>query len=82
MGEDYKYLWVLLFVILVFAPVTWHAIQRAKLNPPPMAKNDRKLFRLWRSDPEAYQRQYGEMDRTYLHAQAEKQKQKQQDADH
>ncbi|MEH6577586.1 MAG: hypothetical protein V7731_10985 [Amphritea sp.] len=76
MGEEYKYLWVLLFVVLVFAPVTWNAIQRAKLNPPPMAKNDRKLFRLWRSDPEAYKRQYGEMDIKYLEAQEAKNKNK------
>lgn len=74
MSEEYKYLWVLLFIVLVFAPVTWHALQRRRLNPPPMAKNDRKLFRLWRSDPDAYDRQYGEMDKQYLKAQQEKNK--------
>ena len=72
MGEEFKLWWVLLFIVLAFAPVTWNAIQRAKLKPPPMAKNDRKLFRLWRSDPEAYERQYGEMDRKYLEAQKQK----------
>ena len=70
--EQYKLIIVTLFVVLVFAPVTWQAIRRRKLNPPPMARNDRKLYRLWRSDPLSYERQYGEMDRKYLQAQNEK----------
>lgn len=69
MSEEYKLLWVLLFVALVFTPVTLNAIRRRRENPPPMAKNDRKLYRLWRSDPEAYERQYGAMDREYIKAQ-------------
>ncbi|GGK67336.1 hypothetical protein [Amphritea balenae] len=72
MIEDYKLILVVLFIIIVFAPVTWQAIQRRKLNPPPMASSDRKLFRLWRSDPKAYERQYGEMDRQYAEAQQKK----------
>ncbi|UTW05130.1 hypothetical protein KDX31_09100 [Amphritea atlantica] len=70
--EQYKLIIVILFVVLVFAPVTWQAIRRRKLNPPPMARNDRKLYRLWRSDPLSYERQYGEMDRKYLQAKNEK----------
>jgi len=70
--EQYKLLIVILFVVLVFAPVTWQAIRRRKLNPPPMASNDRKLYRLWRSDPLSYERQYGEMDRQYTQAQNKK----------
>lgn len=70
--EHYQYIIVLLFIALVFTPVTWQAIQRRKFNPPPMASHDRKLYRLWRSDPQAYERQYGEMDRHYRQAQAEK----------
>ncbi len=73
-AEDLKYLWVLLFILFAFVPVTLNALRRRKENPPPMAKNDRKLYRLWRSDPEAYERQYGEMDRQYLKAQEEKRK--------
>lgn len=72
MFEEYKLIIVILFIIVVFVPVTWQAIQRRKLSPPPMASNDRKLFRLWRSDPKSYERQYGEMDRSYLEAQKEK----------
>lgn len=72
MSEEYKWLGVLLFIVVVFAPVTWQAIQRRRLDPPPMARNDRKLYRLWRSDPKAYERQYGEMDRSYLAAQQNK----------
>jgi len=72
MIEEYKYLWVFLFILIAFAPTTWNAIQRRRLNPPPMARNDRKLFRLWRSDPESYERQYGEMDKHYLEVQKEK----------
>lgn len=70
--EENKLIVVILFVLLAFAPVTWHAIRRARLKPPPMAANDRKLYRLWRADPEAYERQYGAMDRSYLKAQADK----------
>ena len=69
MSEEYKWVVVLLFILVVFIPVTWQAVQRRRLDPPPMAKNDRKLYRLWRSDPKAYERQYGEMDRSYSEAQ-------------
>ncbi|WP_370279382.1 hypothetical protein [Pontibacterium sp.] len=72
MLEEYKVLWVLLFVALVFTPVTLNAIRRYRETPPPMAKNDRKLYRLWRSDPDAYERQYGAMDREYIAAQERK----------
>ncbi|MGB0467670.1 MAG: hypothetical protein ACPGF7_09115 [Pontibacterium sp.] len=72
MTEGYKFLWVMLFVVLAFAPVTWNAIRRYRIPPPPMAKHDRKLYRLWRSDPEGYERQYGEMDRQYITAQQAK----------
>ena len=65
------YLWVALFVFLAFVPITINAFKR-KGSPPPMAANDRKLYRLWRSDPEAYQRQYGAMDEQYLAAQKRK----------
>ncbi|MBY4677941.1 hypothetical protein [Marinobacterium arenosum] len=71
-AEDLKYLWVLLFVLAAFLPITLSALRRRRENPPPMAANDRKLYRLWRSDPDAYQRQYGAMDRQYLAAQKEK----------
>lgn len=70
--EAIKYLVVGLLVIFAFTPITLNAIKRRKENPPPMAANDRKLYRLWRSDPEAYERQYGDMDRQYLEKQAEK----------
>ncbi len=72
MSEEYKWVVVLLFILVVFLPVTWQAVQRRRLDPPPMAKNDRKLYRLWRSDPKAYERQYGEMDRSYSEAQQKK----------
>lgn len=72
MSEEYKWVVVLLFILVVFIPVTWQAVQRRRLDPPPMAKNDRKLYRLWRSDPKAYERQYGEMDRSYSEAQQNK----------
>lgn len=72
MADEYKWVGVFLFILVVFIPVTWQAIQRRRLDPPPMAKNDRKLYRLWRSDPKAYARQYGEMDRSYLAAQEKK----------
>lgn len=70
--ENYQYIIVVLFIVLAFAPVTWQAIQRRKLNPPPMASHDRKLYRLWRSDPQSYERQYGAMDKQYQLAQKEK----------
>lgn len=76
MAEEYKLIGVLLFIVIVFIPVTWQAIQRRRLDPPPMAKNDRKLYRLWRSDPKAYERQYGEMDRSYTAAQDAKERAK------
>ncbi len=78
MFEEYKYLLVLLFVALVFTPVTLNAIRRYRETPPPMANNDRKLYRLWRSDPDAYERQYGAMDREYIKAQEEKARRKQE----
>ena len=68
-----EYIWVILFVVAVFIPVTLNAVRCRRQPPPPMAANDRKLYRLWRSDPEAYERQYGEMDRTWLEAQRCKQ---------
>lgn len=37
-----------------------------------MAANDRKLYRMWRADPEAYERQYAELDKQYLEAQKKK----------
>jgi len=70
--EQYKLIIVTLFVVLVFAPVTWQAIRRRKLNPPPMARKDRKRKRLWRSHPLSYERQYGEMDRKNQQDQNEK----------
>lgn len=79
MFEEYKYLLVLLFVVLVFTPVTRNAIRRYRETPPPMANNDRKLYRLWRSDPDAYERQYGAMDREYIKAQEEKARRKRDD---
>lgn len=72
MDLDIRYVVTILFILLVFLPVTLQAYRRRKMTPPPMAANDRKLYRLWRSDPGAYERQYGEMDRQYLAAQNEK----------
>ncbi len=72
--ELIKYIAVGLLVLFAFIPVTLNAIRRRRESPPPMAANDRKLYRLWRSDPEAYERQYGDMDRSYLAAQKAKQK--------
>ncbi|RVU29223.1 MULTISPECIES: hypothetical protein [Neptunomonas] len=72
--ELIKYLAVAALVLFAFIPVTYQTIRQRRLNPPPMAKHDRKLFRLWRSDPEAYERQYGEMDRQYLAKKADKEK--------
>lgn len=67
--ELIKYLMVGALVIFAFVPVTINALRKRKENPPPMAAHDRKLYRLWRSDPEAYQRQYGDMDKQYLETQ-------------
>ncbi|WP_415901867.1 hypothetical protein ACMXYR_12640 [Neptuniibacter sp. QD29_5] len=74
--ELLKYLLVGLLVLFAFIPVTLNAIRRSRENPPPMAANDRKLYRLWRSDPEAYQRQYGKLDEEYSKAQEEKKSKK------
>jgi len=74
--ELIKYLAVGLLVLFAFIPVTLNAIRRAKDNPPPLAANDRKLYRLWRSDPEAYARQYGKLDEDYTKAQEAKKKAK------
>lgn len=62
----------ILFIVLVFVPVTVQAYKRRHLKPPPMAANDRKLYRLWRSDPDAYQRKYAELDLKYQAAQKQK----------
>lgn len=70
--ELLKYLMVGALVIFAFVPVTLNTLRKRKENPPPMAAHDRKLYRLWRSDPEAYQRQYGDMDKQYLAAQQRK----------
>ncbi|MGH1462801.1 MAG: hypothetical protein ACRBB6_12265 [Neptuniibacter sp.] len=70
--ELIKYLIVGAFVLFAFIPITVQALKRRKESPPPMAANDRKLYRLWRSDPDAYQRQYGELDKQYSAAQAKK----------
>lgn len=70
--ELLKYIVVGFLVLFAFTPVTLNALRRRKENPPPMAANDRKLYRLWRADPEAYQRQYGELDEQYKEAQQRK----------
>ena len=70
--EVLKYLLVGVLVLFAFIPVTLNALKRRRDNPPPMAAHDRKLYRLWRSDPEAYQRQYGQLDRQYAEAQKQK----------
>ncbi len=70
--ELLKYLLVTLLVLFAFIPVTLNALKRRRENPPPMAAHDRKLYRLWRSDPEAYQRQYGQLDEQYSEAQKKK----------
>lgn len=70
--ETLKYVAVILLVLFAFTPVTWQAWRRSRLPVPPMAKHDRKLYRLWRSDPDAYERQYGALDQSYLDAQAQK----------
>lgn len=76
MDDLSKYLVVGALVVLAFAPVTLNAIRRRKETPPPMAANDRKLYRLWRSDPDAYQRQYGDMDKQYSEAMKRKEAKK------
>lgn len=69
MNEEYlKYLLVAGLVLFAFIPLTLNVLRSRRQQPPPMAANDRKLYRLWRSDPEAYQRQYGDMDKQYLQA--------------
>ena len=72
--EMIKYILVGLLVIFAFVPVTLNALRRRRENPPPMAAHDRKLYRLWRSDPEAYRRQYGQLDQQYAEAQKEKER--------
>lgn len=59
-------------IVFAFGIVTLNAFRRRKEVPPPLASNDRKLYRLWRSDPDAYQRQYGQLDEQYRQAQNEK----------
>ena len=66
--ELIKYIVVGALIIFAFVPVTLNALKKRKENPPPMAAHDRKLYRLWRSDPDAYQRQYGDMDKQYTDA--------------
>ncbi len=66
--EWLKYLVVGLLIVFSFVPVTLQALRKRREAPPPMAKHDRKLYRLWRSDPDAYQRQYGDMDKQYQDA--------------
>ncbi|WP_271270303.1 hypothetical protein [Aliamphritea hakodatensis] len=61
--SDVSWPLLLIFILLVFGPLSWRAWKRRHQQVPPMAKNDRKLYRLWQSDPQAYERQYGEMDR-------------------
>lgn len=72
MSDELKYLAVALLVLFAFVPVTVQALRRRKEQPPPLASNDRKLYRLWRSDPAAYQRQYGALDEAYVKAQKAK----------
>lgn len=72
MQEEYKYLAVGLLVLFSFLPITIQAIRKRSENPPPLAARDRKLYRLWRSDPDAYNRQYGDLDRQYLEKQSKK----------
>ncbi|BBB31232.1 hypothetical protein [Neptunomonas japonica] len=74
MSEELKYVAVALLVLFAFVPVTLQALRRRKEQPPPLASNDRKLYRLWRSDPDAYQRQYGALDEKYIEAQKNKNK--------
>ena len=72
MSDELKYLAVALLVLFAFVPVTVQALRKRKEQPPPLASNDRKLYRLWRSDPDAYQRQYGVLDEEYVKAQKAK----------
>ncbi|WP_372739493.1 hypothetical protein [Neptunomonas sp.] len=72
MSDELKYLAVALLVLFAFVPVTVQALKKRKEQPPPLASNDRKLYRLWRSDPDAYQRQYGALDEEYVKAQKAK----------
>lgn len=72
MSDELKYLAVALLVLFAFVPVTVQALRKRKEQPPPLASNDRKLYRLWRSDPDAYQRQYGTLDEEYVKAQKAK----------
>jgi len=66
--DKMQYVAVAVLVLFAFLPITWQALQRLKESPPPLASNDRKLYRLWRSDPGAYQRQYGALDAEYKKA--------------
>ncbi len=70
--EWVSYIAVGFMIVFAFGVVTLNAFRRRKEIPPPLAANDRKLYRLWRSDPEAYKRQYGQLDEQYLEAQKEK----------
>ena len=72
MSDELKYVAVALLVLFAFVPVTVQALKKRKEQPPPLARNDRKLYRLWRSDPDAYQRQYGALDEGYVKAQKAK----------
>lgn len=79
MSEDVSLPLLLIFVLLVLGPLTLRAWRRRRLQVPPMAGSDRKLYRLWQSDPQAYERQYGEMDRQLRAAQSGQQRDKQND---
>jgi hypothetical protein len=70
--EWVSYIAVGSMIVFAFGIVTLNAFRRRKEVPPPLASNDRKLYRLWRSDPDAYQRQYGQLDEQYRQAQNEK----------
>ncbi|WP_054341900.1 hypothetical protein [Neptunomonas antarctica] len=74
MSDELKYLSVALLVLFAFVPVTVQALKKRKQPTPPLASNDRKLYRLWRSDPDAYQRQYGALDVEYIKAQKSRSK--------
>lgn len=62
---EWKYLAVGAFVLLAFLPVTYQTIRQRRRRPPPLAQKDRKLYRLWKSDPDAYERQYGALDKAF-----------------
>jgi hypothetical protein len=64
--ELMKYLLVGGLILFAFIPLTLNVLRSRRVQPPPMAANDRKIYRMWRSDPDAYQRQYGDMDKQYL----------------